>query len=136
MTNEVRLQGYLGQDPQISQMPDGRKVANLSLATSESYKTKEGQWKTATEWHKIVVFSPGIIELLQTRAKKATKLQVFGKLKTRKWQQNGMDRYTTEVVVEGFKGMIDFIATFEKDEPVVKDKGLNGYVEEDDEILF
>lgn len=132
MTNQVTLKGFLGQDPKISHTTTGGKIASLSLATTEGYKGKDGKWVNETEWHKVVVYSPAIAELLEKNAKKGTQLQVVGKLKTREWKDKvGGKRYTTEIVVSGFQGMVDFISSFEKE----KNDKANGYQPESEEIV-
>src|SRR5262245_8042417 len=102
--NKVQLIGNLGGDPEINALADGRKVATFSLATSESWRDKTtGEKKERTEWHRIVVWSEGLIGVVEQYLKKGLKVYVEGKLKTRKWQgQDGSDRWTTEVVLSGF----------------------------------
>lgn len=99
--NRVILIGHLGQDPKMNYMPSGEAVANLSLATDESYKDRQtGQVVARTEWHKLVVFGR-LAEIANQYLKKGSKLYVEGKLQTKKWQhQDGSDRYTTSVVVD------------------------------------
>lgn len=98
--NKVILVGNLGQDPEIRYMPNGNAVANVSLATSESWIDKtSGEKKEITEWHRVVFFGK-LAEVVGEYAKKGTQMYVEGQLKTRKWQdQQGIERYTTEVVV-------------------------------------
>ncbi|MCL2537916.1 MAG: single-stranded DNA-binding protein [Alphaproteobacteria bacterium] len=99
--NKVTLLGNLGQDPQIRTMSSGQKVASLSLATSEQWKDKmTGEKKEQTEWHRVVVFQPNLVEVVERMLQKGTKLYVEGTLRTRKWQnQQGVDVWTTEVVL-------------------------------------
>lgn len=98
--NKVILVGNLGQDPEVRYMPNGNAVANVSLATSESWRDKQtGEQKEITEWHRVVFFGK-LAEVVGEYAKKGTQMYVEGQLKTRKWQdQQGVDRYTTEIVV-------------------------------------
>lgn len=98
--NKVILVGNLGQDPEVRYMPNGNAVANISLATSESWRDKQtGEQKEITEWHRVVFFGK-LAEVVGEYAKKGTQMYVEGQLKTRKWQdQQGIDRYTTEIVV-------------------------------------
>lgn len=98
--NKVILVGNLGQDPEVRYMPNGNAVANISLATSESWRDKQtGEQKEITEWHRVVFFGK-LAEVVGEYAKKGTQMYVEGQLKTRKWQdQQGVDRYTTEIVV-------------------------------------
>lgn len=97
--NKVILVGHLGQDPEMRYMPDGTAVANLSLATSESWTDKSNQKKEKTEWHKVVIFGK-LGEIAGEYLTKGSQIYIEGKLQTRKWQdQQGQDRYTTEIVV-------------------------------------
>lgn len=102
--NKVILVGNVGQDPEVRQFQNGGQVCNFSLATSESWKDKNtGERRDKTEWHRIAVFNEGLIRVIQSYVKKGSKLYIEGQLETRKWQdQNGMDKYTTEVVLRGF----------------------------------
>lgn len=104
MLNKVTLIGSLGRDPEIRTTQAGKRIANLSLATSESWKDKQsGQRKEKTEWHKVVIFNDGLSGVAETYLRKGSKVYIEGKLTTRKWQdQAGQDRYTTEVVLDGF----------------------------------
>lgn len=106
--NKVFLVGNLGKDPEIRKTQQGKRIANLTLATSEVWKDKQtGERKEQSEWHKIVVFNDGLAGLLEQYAHKGSKLHVEGKLTNRKWQdQNGQDRYSTEIVVDQFNGDI------------------------------
>lgn len=108
--NKVILIGNLGNDPEIKYMPSGDAVANLSLATSESWKDKNtGEKKEKTEWHRVALFGK-IAEVAGQYLKKGSKVYIEGQLQTRKWQdQNGQDRYTTEVVVRGFNGSMQML---------------------------
>lgn len=105
--NKVMLIGHLGADPEIRSMPDGGTVATISLATSESWKDKQsGERREATEWHRLVLFRKQA-EIAEQYLRKGLKLYAEGKIKTRKWQdQNGQDRYSTEIVVDSFQ-MLD-----------------------------
>ncbi|WP_127958591.1 single-stranded DNA-binding protein [Serratia microhaemolytica] len=99
--NKVTLIGFLGQEPEIRYLPDGGAIATLSVATSESWRDKQtGEAKESTEWHRVVIFGK-LAEIVGEYAHKGTQVYVEGKLRHRKWQdQNGQDRYTTEVVVD------------------------------------
>lgn len=103
MINQVFLIGNLGRDPEIGTTTSNRRYARLSLATSQSWRDKvTGEKREKTEWHRIVAWGDGIASMLEKYAKKGSKLDVQGKLSTRKWQgQDGQDRYTTEIVVQG-----------------------------------
>lgn len=94
--NKVMLIGNLGADPEVRRFDDGNALARISLATSETYTNREGQKVTQTEWH-VVVFRRGLADIVERYVKKGDKLYVEGKIKTRKWEENGQPRYTTEV---------------------------------------
>src|SRR5258708_3612058 len=104
--NKVILVGNLGRDPEIRNTQDGTKVANLSLATSESWRDKStGERKERTEWHRVVVFNERLVDVIEKYVKKGSKLYIEGALQTRKWTDNaGAEKYTTEVVLQRFRG--------------------------------
>ncbi len=106
--NKVTLVGNVGNDPEVRSLQSGNKVVNLSLATSERWKDKEtGEMKSNTEWHKVVIFNAALADIAEKYIKKGAKIYIEGQLQTKKWQDsNGLDRYTTEVVVQNFKGEI------------------------------
>ena len=106
--NKVTLVGNVGNDPEVRSLQSGNKVVNLSLATSERWKDKEtGEMKSNTEWHKVVIFNAVLADIAEKYIKKGAKIYIEGQLQTKKWQDsNGLDRYTTEVVVQNFKGEI------------------------------
>ncbi len=105
--NRVQLLGNCGADPEIRSVGDGR-VANLRIATSESWRDKNtGEKKEKTQWHSIVVWNDGLIGIIEKYVSKGSKIMVEGQLETRKWQdQEGNDRYSTEVVLSGFNGSL------------------------------
>ena len=109
--NKVILVGNLGQDPEIRSTNDGREIANFSIATSENWKDKStGERKEKTEWHRVVVFSPGLVGIIKNYVKKGTKLYLEGQLQTRKWSDsNGVDKYTTEVVLQNYNSSMQII---------------------------
>ncbi len=109
--NKVILIGNLGRDPEIKSFPSGDRIANFSVATSENWRDKQsGERKERTEWHNIVVRGDGLVRVVENYVKKGSKLYLEGQLHTRKWQdQNGNDRYTTEVVVGGFNGQLTLL---------------------------
>lgn len=109
--NKVILVGNLGADPEIRSTKDGRPVCNLSLATSESWKDKNtGERREKTEWHRIVIFNDGLARIAEQFLRKGSKIYVEGQLQTRKWQdQNGVDKYTTEVVLQGYGGNLTML---------------------------
>ena len=104
--NRVMLIGNLGQDPDIRSMQNGGRVCNLSIATSESWKDRNtGERREKTEWHRVVVFNEGLVGVIENYVKKGSKVFIEGQLETRKWQdQNGQDKYSTEVVIKNFNG--------------------------------
>jgi single-strand DNA-binding protein len=106
MLNKVQLIGNLGADPDIRQTQDGRSIASLSVATSESWRDKNtGDRQERTEWHRVVIFSEGLAKVAEQYLKKGAKVYIEGKLQTRKWQdKDGNDRYSTEVVLQNFGG--------------------------------
>lgn len=108
--NKVIIVGNAGQDPEVRYMPNGSAVANLTLATSESYKDKNTEQQVdKTEWHKIAIFGK-LAEICGEYVRKGQQLYIEGKLQTRKWQdQQGQDRYTTEIVVDGFSGVMQML---------------------------
>ena len=109
--NKVILVGNVGQDPEVRQFQNGGQVCSFSLATSENWKDKNtGERREKTEWHRISVFSEGLVRVVQSYVKKGSKLYIEGQLETRKWQdQNGVDKYTTEVVLRGFGGTLTML---------------------------
>lgn len=106
--NKVTLIGNLGRDPEIRSMQDGTRVANLNLATTESWKDKNsGERKSRTDWHKIVIFNDGLVRIIDAFCRKGSKLYIEGQLQTRKWtDQSGAEKYTTEVVLQKFGGTV------------------------------
>ncbi len=110
--NKVLLIGRLGADPEIKQMVNGKSVARLSLATSQSWKDKNsGEKKEKTEWHRVVVFNEGLVKVVQQYLKKGAQVYVEGQLNTRKWkdEQSGQDKYSTEVVIQGFNSSLTML---------------------------
>lgn len=109
--NKVILIGNLGADPEIRRTNDGRPIANLRIATSESWRDKNsGERREKTEWHSVVVFNEGLCKVIENYVKKGSKVYIEGQLQTRKWQdQNGNDRYTTEVVLQGYNGSLTML---------------------------
>ncbi len=108
--NKVIIVGNLGQDPEVRFMPNGDSVANITVATSESWKDKQtGEQKDKTEWHRVVIFGK-LAEIAGAYLKKGSKVYLEGKLQTRKWtNQQGQDQYTTEIVLQGFNGVMQML---------------------------
>lgn len=109
--NKVILIGNLGADPEVRTFQNGGQVCNLRLATSETWKDKAtGERREKTEWHTIAIFSEGLVRIAQQYLRKGSKVYIEGKLQTRKWQdQSGADRYSTEVVINGFDGTLTML---------------------------
>ncbi|MFT4939360.1 MAG: single-strand DNA-binding protein [Paraglaciecola sp.] len=107
--NKVIIVGNLGQDPEVRYTPNGKAVANITLATSESWKDQSGQIQEKTEWHKVSMFGK-LAEIAGEYLKKGSQVYIEGKLQTRKWQdQQGQDRYTTEIVLDPFNGVMQML---------------------------
>ena len=110
--NKVLLIGRLGADPEVKQMVNGKSVARLSLATSQSWKDKNtGEKKEKTEWHRIVVFNEGLVNVVQQYLKKGAQVYVEGQLSTRKWKDEatGQDKYSTEIVLQGYNSSLTML---------------------------
>jgi single-strand DNA-binding protein len=109
--NKVILVGNLGADPEIRRTQDGRPVANLRVATSDSWRDKAtGERRERTEWHRVVIFNEGLCRIAEQYLKKGAKIYLEGQLQTRKWQdQQGQDRYSTEVVLQGFNSQLTML---------------------------
>ena len=144
--NKVLLIGRLGADPEIKQMVNGKNVARLSLATSQSWKDKNtGEKKQKTEWHRVVIFNEGLVNVVQQYLKKGSQVYIEGQLSTRKWkdEQSGLDKYSTEIVMQGYNSSLTMLGgrgdlennvqnidSSTKDEPSTTSSDL------DDEIPF
>ena len=109
--NKVILIGNLGADPEIRRTQDGRPIANLNIATSETWRDKgSGERKEKTEWHRVVIFNEGLCKVAEQYLKKGAKVYIEGALQTRKWQdKDGQDRYSTEVVLQGFNSTLTML---------------------------
>jgi single-strand DNA-binding protein len=110
--NKVQLIGRLGADPDIKQMVNGKSVARLSVATSQSWKDKSsGERKEKTEWHRVVIFNEGLVNVVQQYLKKGANIYVEGQLTTRKWkdESSGQDKYSTEVVLQGYNSSLTML---------------------------
>ena len=110
--NKVLLIGRLGADPEIKQMVNGKSVARLSLATSQSWKDKSsGERKEKTEWHRVVIFNEGLVSIVQQYLKKGANVYVEGALTTRKWkdESSGQDKYSTEIVLQGYNSSLTML---------------------------
>ena len=112
--NKVLLIGRLGADPEIKQMVNGKSVARLSLATSNTWKDKNtGEKKEKTEWHRVVIFNEGLVKVVQQYVKKGAQVYIEGQLTNRKWkdEKTGVDKYSTEVVLQGFNSSFKILSS-------------------------
>ena len=110
--NKVQLIGRLGADPDIKQMVNGKNVARLSIATSQTWKDKSsGERKEKTEWHRIVIFNEGLVNVVQQYLKKGANVYIEGQLSTRKWkdESSGQDKYSTEIVLQGYNSSLTML---------------------------
>jgi single-strand DNA-binding protein len=141
--NLVILVGNLGADPEIRRTSDGRPIANLRVATSESWRDKaSGERREKTEWTRVVIFNEGLAKIAKQYLKKGSKVYIQGQLQTRKWQdQSGNDRYSTEVVLQAFRGQLTLLDRasgngadhVDESEPPARQQSKPNY---DDEIPF
>ena len=142
--NKVILIGNLGRDPEIRQTGDGKEIATLNLATSESWKDRvSGEKKEKTEWHRIVIFNEGLVGVIKNYIKKGSKLYVEGSLHTRKWVDNaGQEKYTTEIVLQNFNAQLILLDgknsnnNSTEDSQVKNSNNTFDHSELDDEIPF
>jgi single-strand DNA-binding protein len=124
--NKVILIGNCGKDPEIRSTQGGKEIASFSLATSESWKDRDGQRQSRTHWHNIVVFNEGLVRVIRDYVRKGSKLYIEGALQTRKWQtQSGEDRYSTEVVLQNFNGTLTLLDS-KKDGGAAEEENLGG----------
>ena len=133
--NKVLLIGRLGADPEIKQMVNGKSVARISLATSQSWKDKNtGEKKEKTEWHRIVVFNEGLVNVVQQYLKKGSQIYVEGQLSTRKWkdENTGTDKYSTEILIQGYNSSLTMLGSSSQNNNFTQDK--NKKVEENSEV--
>ena len=136
--NKVTLIGNLGADPEVRRFQNGGKVVNLRIATSETWKDRNsGERREKTEWHTVAIYSEGLAKIAEQYLKKGSKVYIEGKLATRKWQdQSGQDRYTTEIVLQGYKAELAMLggkaSSGGDDQSAPSESGYN----EDDEIPF
>ena len=112
--NKVLLIGRLGADPEVKQMVNGKNVARLSIATSNTWKDKNtGEKKEKTEWHRVVIFNEGLVNVVQQYVKKGAQVYIEGQLTTRKWkdEKSGVDKYSTEIVLQGFNSSFKILSS-------------------------
>lgn len=139
--NKAILIGNIGADPEIRTTQDGRKIANLAIATSERWKDKNGQAQEKTEWHRVSVFSEGLVNVIENYTRKGSKVYIEGQLQTRKWQdRNGNDKYTTEIVLQGYNAKLVLLDSANSGQSQHDKQKENGYQpqspELDDEVPF
>jgi len=111
--NKVLLIGRLGGDPEIKQMVNGKSIARFSLATSNTWKDKNtGERKEKTEWHRVVIFNEGLVNVVQQYVKKGAQVYIEGQLTTRKWtdEKSGQDKYSTEIVLQGYNSTFTILS--------------------------
>lgn len=116
--NKVILVGNLGKDPEVRATQDGREICNLTIATSDTWKDKNtGERKEKTEWHRVVIFNDNLVTVAKNYLKKGAKVYIEGQLQTRKWQdkETGQDKYSTEVVLQGYNGNLTMLDKKERD---------------------
>tara|TARA_B110000438_G_scaffold2165_1_gene2271 strand:+ start:2514 stop:2972 length:459 start_codon:yes stop_codon:yes gene_type:complete len=125
--NKVLLIGRLGADPDIKQMVNGKSVARLSLATSNTWKDKNtGEKKEKTEWHRVVIFNEGLVNVVQQYVKKGAQVYIEGQLTTRKWkdEKSGTDKYSTEVVLQGFNSSFKILSSKNNQTDNIQDNNI------------
>ncbi len=126
--NKVILIGNLGADPEIRSMQDGRPVCNLRVATSENWKDKStGERRERTEWHRVVIFNEGLCRIAEQYLKKGSKVYLEGQLQTRKWEKEGQDHYSTEVVLQGFNSTLTMLDSREGDSSYAGNNGSSDF---------
>ena len=142
--NKVMLIGRLGQDPEVRSTQDGRSLCTFSLATSENWNDKNtGEKREKTEWHRVVVFNEGLVNIIQQYVKKGSNVFIEGQLQTRKWEdKDGIEKYTTEVVLQGFNSTFKMLDSknssssdnFSQDNSIEEIKEFDSEI--DDDIPF
>lgn len=134
MINKATLLGNVGSDPEIKTMQSGDKVANFTLATSERWKDKAtGEQKEATEWHRITVWG-NLAGIVEQYVRKGSKLYLEGQIKTRNWEQDGVKKYSTEIVLQGFGGVLKLLDS--KNDAPKQEQAPAQQPEQEDEIPF
>lgn len=136
--NKVILIGNLGKDPEIRATNDGKEIANFSMATTESWKDKNtGKKRDKVEWHKIVIFSQGLVGVVKNYVRKGSKLYIEGQLQTRKWtDNNGVDKYITEIVLKNFNSTLQILNKVDGSNTPKKENNNSTKVVIDDGIPF
>lgn len=122
--NKVILIGNVGADPEIRSTQSGDKIASIRLATSERWKGKDGEKQERTEWHSVVIFNEGLVKVVESYVRKGSKLYIEGQLQTRKWtDKDGADRYSTEVVLQRYRGEIVLLSEKSSDDATPARRG-------------
>jgi single-strand DNA-binding protein len=135
--NKVILIGNIGKDPEVRTFPNGGRVANLTLATSESWKDKaSGERKSRTEWHKVTIFQDGLVGFVEKYLKKGDKVYLEGQLETRKYQKDGRDVYSTEVALRAFHSSLVVLSSKKNEEDDFEDNSLTHSKVEDYDVPF
>ena len=132
--NKVLLIGRLGADPEIKQMVNGKSIARFSLATSNTWKDKNtGEKKEKTEWHRIVIFNEGLVNIVQQYVKKGAQVYIEGQLVTRKWadEKSGQDKYSTEIVLQGYNSTFKILSGKNTQNTVLQDSSKSALPNED-----
>ena len=125
MINKVILLGRVGIDPEVKISTKETKFAQLSLATSEKFKNKAGEWQEKTQWHKVIVFDPRVAETIEKYVKKGTILYIEGQIETRKYEHNGETKYATEIVLPQYKGVLKMVGNKPKSTESKKDSNVD-----------
>lgn len=136
--NKVMLIGNTGKDPEIRSTQSGSRIANLTLATSESWKDKAtGERKEKTEWHRITIYNDNLVGIVERFVKKGSKLYIEGSLETKKWtDKDGVEKYTTEVVLRQFGGTLTLLDSKNDNPPAETQSTTPGYSDNDDDIPY
>ena len=144
--NKVTLVGNLGRDPEVRSMQDGGKIVQLSVATSESWKDRNsGERREKTEWHRIVVFNEGLVNVVQQYLKKGAQVYIEGQISTRKWkdEQSGQDKYSTEILIQGYNSSLTMLGGVSQNNIAsqdtkqnIEDSNLKNQNDLDDDIPF
>ena len=134
--NKVILIGRLGRDPEIRHSDTGKRIGNFSLATSEKWTDKSGERQERTEWHRVVIFNAHLCGIVEKYLTKGSQVYVEGSLATRKWEKNGVEKYTTEIVLGDFKGTLTMLGGGNEGSPQVVPPPVIENEMIDDEIVF
>lgn len=135
--NKCIIVGNLGADPEVRRMNDGSPVVNLRIATSESWRDKNsGERKEKTEWHQVVIFNDNLAKVAESYLRKGMKVFVEGALQTRKWSKDGVERYTTEIVLQKFRGELQMLEAAERGNRQADDGSYGNQDTDDSEISF